>query len=200
MASTKGNTRDSSGGNPDSSDDTSEDENQDDDEDGSVLPSTRTKSVQKCNKCSVRSCPGLSEVTGVCSAPKCERLVHKTCHVNLLKKHNLFHIPDTLACTKGCYEKIQRFHNPSNLGWNNDGKHGPNDPNTSEKILIELLQQTDHRGKSLYNSMRQGRITPDGKGRSKADWGAFLTSCINSKGESRNSFATPDVLYAVLPY
>jgi len=126
------------------------------------------------NKCTVCSCPGLTEPLGVCDAPNCDRCVHKQCYESLLAKHRLPTIRGGLACTKGCYRKIARKHNPASLGWNNDGKLGPNDANTSEKILIELMQETDFKGISIYSNMRQGHITPTGSGRTKQHWGNSL--------------------------
>ena len=61
---------------------------------------------------------------------------------HVLQKHQLQPLSDgRVACTKKCYEKALK----SNVdgedgrkgGWFNDGIHGPDDPNTSMKILLD---------------------------------------------------------------
>jgi hypothetical protein len=45
-----------------------------------------------------------------------------------------------VACTKACYKEYLKVISDSGRGkWNTDGKNGPNDPNTSMKILIDWL-------------------------------------------------------------
>jgi hypothetical protein len=47
---------------------------------------------------------------------------------------------DAIVCSKKCYTNLTSATNAKkNINWYNDGKNGPLDPNTSNKILLDRL-------------------------------------------------------------
>jgi hypothetical protein len=109
-------------------------------------------------KCNFRSCvidkPDIPKIE--CFAPGCDRFFHSYCYdLGVLRKNYLEHFDPSnsedpfskIACTKDCHKKAFRHYanlsaNPEdrNIPWNRDGRHGKDDPNNSENILISWLR------------------------------------------------------------
>jgi hypothetical protein len=101
-------------------------------------------------KCGVKCCRLEGRAPFIdCSASNCTKKVHYMCYqVLIVNKHS--DIGATLpsskgACTKKCHQKAAKElagsgdeTSGSRKGnWDSDGKNGPDDPNTSMKLLIE---------------------------------------------------------------
>ena len=83
-----------------------------------------------------------------CSEISCSKQVHLSCYETFVKqKHNLEALIDPAnnnalhACSKTCYNKVKQtfVDQPARIAWNRDGCNGPQDPNRSEKILLDWL-------------------------------------------------------------
>jgi RhoGEF, Guanine nucleotide exchange factor for Rho/Rac/Cdc42-like GTPases len=80
-------------------------------------------------------------------------------------------IGDTIVCSKTCYNKhvLTLRRKPV---WSNDGEKGHDDPNTSEKILLDWLMVEGN-----YSNKWRGK---DSKGRTKKQVAAELASMMNA--------------------
>jgi hypothetical protein len=81
-----------------------------------------------------------------CAAEGCRKKVHLGCYQGIILKNKkdgteLAILPNNgVCCTKGCYNTICKSGRDSNRGtWDSDGKNGPEDPNTSMKILLDWM-------------------------------------------------------------
>ena len=83
-----------------------------------------------------------------CIVEDCAKKVHVGCYESLvLSKHQVPHLVDptngqkVCVCSKTCYSKTKKamIDQPSCVPWNRDGKSGPNDSTTSEKVLLDWL-------------------------------------------------------------
>jgi hypothetical protein len=115
-----------------------------------VTPATPATDAGDSEKCCYRSCRVKGAELLVCSANGCDKKVHMMCYQGLLlNKH-----PDLLpllsgqaVCTKKCHGKVVKENSGSGGNdakgggrsgkWDCDGKDGPDDPNTSVKILLD---------------------------------------------------------------
>jgi len=90
-------------------------------------------------KCSNRSCPGLEAAEHLvpCQNSACSREFHLSYFHERFKKETWPKLQDgQIVCTKACYNKLA---NPPRFNWTNDGKNGPDDPQSSERILLDWL-------------------------------------------------------------
>jgi hypothetical protein len=101
----------------------------------------KCKSGTAVSRCSVNNCPKCSCVT---------------CYMDMVSKYKLKAIVNSkgeiiMACSKTHYtmsakniSQLSKKDAPATTtkyGWNNDGKDGPNDPNTSMNILLNWLME-----------------------------------------------------------
>ncbi len=96
----------------------------------------------KPTKCAIKSCPkysaGAEKV--MCTCNDWGHLIHQLrsdCLV--ITQHKLFPLEGCYFCTKSCYGKFERDTLSVRLTWENDGKNGRNDPNTSANLLVNWL-------------------------------------------------------------
>jgi hypothetical protein len=101
---------------------------------GIVIPDGSAATVPKC---SIRGCKDTEKELLQCHS--CDRYIHTDCFNDMiLVKLKLPPLPeDRVACTKKCHGKAKGL--PPILYWHNDGKDGPEDPHTSERILIDWM-------------------------------------------------------------
>ena len=114
---------------------------------------TMDKCTQPTNtKCSIKGCPykTVSPVVA-CSHEGCTSVCHGECYNFLvLRKNGLEPLgecrgfEDIIVCRKKHYNSVKKkivtaFQDNSNVNvaWNKDGKNGPDDPNTSESIILD---------------------------------------------------------------
>jgi hypothetical protein len=88
-------------------------------------------------KCCIRGCKVTDKELIKCY--KCDRFIHTDCFNDMfLVKQNLPPLPDNrVACRKKCHSKSMGH--AATLYWHNDGKDGPDDSHTSERILIDWM-------------------------------------------------------------
>ena len=99
-------------------------------------------------RCDIRKCRLHSAELFDCSEISCSKQVHVSCCESFVtQKHSLQPLIDPAnnqalyACSKTCYSKLKRtfVDQPARIAWNRDGQNGPQDPNSSEKILLDWL-------------------------------------------------------------
>jgi hypothetical protein len=96
-------------------------------------------------RCSIRGCKLHNEEQFICSETSCGKKLHAKCYLDMIiktsKEDELPPLPDDKrACTKTCYHAIIKSLSTSDSGrgtWTSDGIDGPNDENTSMKILLD---------------------------------------------------------------
>jgi hypothetical protein len=99
------------------------------------------------DRCGFRSCKVKGAQQHKCAASDCQKLCHLMCYQGLLLvKMNLQPLAaGMIACTKKCYIKAQKELSGGGEDleggrfgkWDSDGKNGPDDPNTSIRILLD---------------------------------------------------------------
>ena len=104
--------------------------------------------VPKCVKRGCRSTENLL----LCSATGCGRSIHRECYLaQQVITNKMKPLEGTnVACSKKCYLRVKTA-TTRRPTWSTDGKHGPDDPNNSERILLNWLtypsNYTKFRGK-----------------------------------------------------
>jgi hypothetical protein len=90
-------------------------------------------------KCCCRGCSKTDEVPLPCQGPGCRRYFHLSC---FKEKYHSLHFNNLeegqIVCKKKCGEKLEAV-GVVRCNWKNDGADGPNDPQTSERILLDWL-------------------------------------------------------------
>ena len=140
---------------------------------GSQVVIVTTPSVVS-RKCSNRSCPGLEAAEHLvpCQNSACTREFHLSCFHERFKKETWPKLQDgQIVCTKACYNKLA---NPPRFNWTNDGKNGPDDPQSSEEILLDWLLFPGN-----YANKWRGK---DNKGRNKKQVALEIAQLINDAG------------------
>ena len=125
-------------------------------------------------KCSRRGCRDLLTPPLPCAAASCNKRIHHLCFYNIfLKEKELEPLPNNqVACTKKCYDKVKSA-GTKRATWNNDGKDGPDDHNTSERILIDWLLEAGNYDK--YRGHKNG-------GTKKQQFAKMLADKMNAAG------------------
>ena len=122
-----------------------------------VMTEVKVEAKVDVTKCSRRGCYATEE-TQQCKAPGCMRQIHYSCYTSHVRlKHKLNVVFDTqgnelVACRKLCYVKMEKFvatGMETRLPWDKDGKGGQEDPNNSEKILLDWLLTEGNYSQSL---------------------------------------------------
>ena len=103
-------------------------------------------------KCYHRKCKVTTPLLLIkCSKSTCDKKINLDCYKqHILQHHNIDHFnvdhPNSVACTKAHHghllKQFVKASNPvskRNVPWNEDGKFGPDDPNTSESISIVVV-------------------------------------------------------------
>jgi hypothetical protein len=104
--------------------------------------SSQPKQSGALPKCDMRYCKNTG-VTFPCANTDCIKLVHEECYLTLLATLNLERLSDNggevmvVVCTKACYLKVSTTGKKDY--WNRDGPKGRDDPNNSERILLDWL-------------------------------------------------------------
>lgn len=104
-----------------------------------------------CTACALKGCNAKSDDTLLkCSVATCNKKVHVHCYETFFRKeNNLLTLLGTtgerrvLFCCSKHHEHCIKHDNPevdpSKIDWYMDGKDGPKDPNTSEKIVVDWI-------------------------------------------------------------
>lgn len=117
-----------------------------------------------------------------CFVTGCTKKLHQPCYENsVLAKHKVPQLKDPVnnltyhVCSKTCYNKIEKqfINQPTRLPWDKDGKNGPDDPNSSLRILLDWLLQEGH-----YSRYR-GK---DNNGKRKLAYGIQLSNKMKLAG------------------
>lgn len=97
-------------------------------------------------KCAHKKCKSPSEEYVSCK--HCDKNVHPTCYNTYVLLSGIEQLIDPvngtvyIVCSKTCHGKVMKSHikmQGKRIPWNKDGKNGTDDPNTSEKILLDWL-------------------------------------------------------------
>jgi hypothetical protein len=131
--------------------------------------------VTKCNwnKCNITN----MEEAISCVVTTCKKTMHPTCMECFVDKAvaaawlDRETLGKTIVCSKTCYSKHIAL-SKRKPTWSNDGEKGPDDPNTSEKILLDWLLEEGN-----YANKWRGK---DSKGRTKKQIAGELASLINA--------------------
>lgn len=129
-------------------------------------------------KCSIRGCPNNpAESLLVCANVTCTKAMHLTCFKRKYGTEGWFKLREgDVVCTKNCYSKLA---SPTRLNWTNDGLGGMQDPQTSERMLLDwLLQPGNYANKWKGNS----------GGKNKRQVAQAIAESINEQG----TFVTRD--------
>ena len=134
-------------------------------------------------KCQVPGCPKRDAFERTCSNPTCKKKLHLDCYTSLVvEKHKVEPLADPIndvplyACSKTCYNKVNKLfmdQPTTKVPWNKDGKNGHEDPNHSEKIILDWLVKEGN-----YIAFR-GK---DNKGTRKQDYAKHISSLIKDAG------------------
>ena len=114
-----------------------------------VAPIAPAPAPARVAQCCRRGCKSTTTLFK-CRNEGCNKVMHYACYQgSVLVKHALAPLPlqgYAIACTKRCYSKIikevkkkQQSGNAERLLWHQDGKDGPDDPKTSQAILVDWL-------------------------------------------------------------
>ncbi|KAL7463808.1 hypothetical protein ACHAXS_004163 [Conticribra weissflogii] len=133
----------------------------------------------KPTKCAIKACPkysaGAEKV--MCTRNGCGRIIHQLCSDRLvITQHKLFPLEGCYFCTKSCYGKFERDTLSVRLTWENDGKNGRNDPNTSANLLVNWLANQNN-----YNLWR-GDTSGERMGLTKTEIATNLAKMLNDSG------------------
>ena len=134
-------------------------------------------------KCNARSCLAYYsqsvEERLPCHNPACDRVFHLSCFKAKYGGHKAY-MPKLndgqVVCTKLCYKKLA---NPPKLTWSTDGKNGPQDPQSSERILLDWLVQP---GNYINKWRRGGCKDNNGVVWKKKHLAAQVAALINAAG------------------
>ena len=137
----------------------------------------------KPTKCAIKACPkysaGAEKV--MCTRNGCGRIIHQLCSDRLvITQHKLFPLEGCYFCTKSCYGKFERDTLSLRLTWENDGKNGRNDPNTSANLLVNWLANQNN-----YNLWR-GDTSGERMGLTKTEIATNLAKMLNDSGVNPN--------------
>ena len=148
--------------------------------------------MDKCSqptntKCSIKGCPykTVSPVIA-CAHDGCANVCHRECYNFLATRKNGLEplaecsgFEDVAVCTKKHYDTVKKKalrsskdNNNVNVAWNKDGKNGPDDPNTSESIILDWWNTFDN-----YNDFCNGA-----RGKKKIQQVAELSQKMSNAG------------------
>ena len=98
-----------------------------------------------------------------CGAHKCDKFVCKSCYITYATtrwREDPLEDTDLVFHSKACLKKGKSYSHRVNEGsllWSQDGKLGPDDPNTSMAILIDWLRTEGNYAKFRGGPASQGR-------------------------------------------
>jgi hypothetical protein len=133
-----------------------------------------------------------------CYYNNCQKVIHKECcnkFVYNVGGNQPLEDPITkqvyFVCSKTCYTKVKKSHisQTTQRNWNKDGKYGVNDPNTSERILLNWL---------LAEGNYQQYRGKDNNGKTKLDFAKQIKILIDA-AEVRAT-RTPDTIKAKIDH
>ena len=125
-------------------------------------------------RCNNRTCPGrcATVIRLPCQNSACTKVYHLQCFKEKFQQEGMTKLRENqVVCTKACYNKLA---NPPRLNWTNDGKNGPEDPQSSERILLDWLLFPGN-----YNDKWRGK---DNKGLNKKQVAMEIAQLINDSG------------------
>ena len=139
------------------------------------LPNNSTLLRASTPKCASRAC-SLKDIDPIpCKNPACTRFFHVECFAKRYGKEQWHLEENDVCCTKSCYGKIASTETmKAKRFWTNDGKEGLEDPNTSEKVLLDWLLLEGN-----YSNKWRGKHNG---GQKKIQVAASIASLINSSG------------------
>jgi hypothetical protein len=152
------------------------------DNDGEEVAVAKKEAVKTAAvACARRGCKVRFEPLIKCAAAGCNKHFHASCFKEkYANKHWDRLQPGMVVCTKRCYDRYAAIFTKK-LTWKTDGKMGPQDPQNSEKLLLEWMlcpgnYSLKWRGKE-NNGMTKQRICE------------FIAESINKSGvlERRNA-------------
>lgn len=136
--------------------------------------------VPKCARRGCRAPEG--EQLLFCKSVNCRKLFHLSCYEERYGEKNwdetIGH--GNVVCTKACFDKVKSI-SARKLTWKDDGKNGPEDPNNSEKLLLDWLLKAGN-----YSLKWKGKKNG---GKTKTQIAEMIATTINSTGvkEPRNA-------------
>lgn len=133
-----------------------------------------SRSAVNILKCSRRGCTVSNETVYRCPGSKCDKSLHLSCFRTLHgnKEWSQF-VKAGIVCTKKCHNAIK-----SSIGrkptWSTDGAEGPDDPQSSERLLLDWILTPGN-----YTNKWRGK---DNKGVNKKQVAAMIADLINKAG------------------
>jgi hypothetical protein len=127
--------------------------------------------VLKCNR---RGCTITEETVYKCPGSKCDKSLHLSCFQKLHGNKDWFvMVKSGVVCTKKCHVAIKSSASRKPT-WSNDGAEGPDDPQCSERILMDWILTPGN-----YANKWRGK---DNKGVNKKQMAALIADSINKAG------------------
>jgi hypothetical protein len=127
-----------------------------------------TTAVAKPLRCVRRGCK--DDAAPLIACIHCKRTIHHDCYVQAYGDLGPLP-PDAVVCTAKCHARITSL--TRRPGWHNDGANGPDDPVTSERILLDWL--TEEGNYSKYRGKNNNGV-------SKNKYAQRIADIMNSKG------------------
>jgi hypothetical protein len=119
-------------------------------------------------RCVKRGCK--DDVAPLIPCGHCKRTIHYECYVQCYGELGSLP-PGVVVCTGKCYQRLLSL--TRRPGWHNDGGNGPDDPVTSERILLDWL--TEEGNYSRYRGKNNNGV-------SKNKYAQRIADIMNSKG------------------
>jgi hypothetical protein len=123
--------------------------------------------VFKPPRCVRRGC---REEAPLIACGHCKRSIHYECYIQAYGELGQLQ-PGVVVCTTKCHARIMSL--TRRPGWHNDGAKGPEDPVTSERILLDWL--TEEGNYSKYRGKNNNGV-------SKNKYAQKVADMMNSKG------------------
>jgi hypothetical protein len=124
--------------------------------------------------CSKRGCRNTgNDIPVKCANPECGRYIHQECFDDTTRAKYPRLLENELICTQKCYAKAVAVGRTKKSNWATDGAGGPDDPNSSERILLDWLLVPGN-----YHLKWRGK---ENGGLSKAKVAANLADMMNEK-------------------
>ena len=148
----------------------------------SSLPAVAAPGPNVANKCSMKGC--MANVNTSCHpcSVSCTKFIHGDCYKKLLEKHKVGTMKDPAngavlyCCSKMCYNALDKLYvqqHSSRIPWDKDGRAGPDDPNTSLRILLNWLME-----ESNYSKFRGHK----NNGTRKTRYGQIISDMMRQAG------------------
>jgi len=108
------------------------------------------------NKCSMQGCREKHQPIETCSAPDCNRDVHKSCWEGIMARFSLSPIEGAAFCTKKHYQNYKRLISTDNYTWTNDSAQGK----SKSYLCMVLCASNNLKAYVICHMQRQERSRP----------------------------------------